>query len=106
MQGAESLRQQWNEACLQVGLPALTLQTCARIMAILLHYGNNEAFVLSPHFRADCEYVKKRYHINGGESPDIEFVVAFQAVEKKLRGLEQPPQWAKELMKEMYNISI
>lgn len=100
------LRKQWNEACLQTGIPALTLPTCARIMSILMHYGNNEAMVLSPHFRADCEYVQKRFHIEGGESPDAEFAEALQEVEKQLRDLDQPPQWAVTLMKEMYNINI
>lgn len=102
----KSLRQQWNEACLQVGLPSLTLNTCAKIMAILMHYGNNEAMVLSPHFRADCEYVQKRYHIQGGKTPDLEFIEEFQPIEKELRDLEQPPGWAKHLMKNMYNIEI
>ena len=102
----DNLREQWNEACLQTGLPALTLATSARLMAILMHYGNNEALVLSPNFRADCEYVQKRYHIEGGESPDMEFVEAFRPVEKELRDLDQPPEWATKLMMEMYNIKI
>ena len=103
---SKNLRKQWNEACLQTGIPALTLSTCARIMAILYHYGNNEAMVLSPHFRADCEYVQKRYHIQGGETPDLDFIKEFQPIERGLRDLKEPPQWAKELMKNMYNITI
>ena len=102
----DNLRKQWNEACLQTGIPALTLPTCARLMAILMHFGNNEALVLSANFRADCEYIQKRYHIEGGESPDMEFVDAFRPVEKELRDLDQPPEWAVRLMKEMYNINL
>ena len=101
-----NLRQQWNEACLQTGIPALTLATSARLMAILMHYGNNEALVLSPNFRADCEYIQKRYHIEGGESPDKEFLEAFRPIEKELRDLDKPPGWAVKLMMEMYNIKI
>lgn len=101
-----NLRQQWNEACLKIGIPALTLHTCARIAAILMHYGNNEAMVLSPHFRADCDYIQQRYHVQGGESPDIEFVAELQEVNRELEGQAEPPQWAKTLMKEMYNIEI
>ena len=101
-----NLRQQWNEACLQVGIPALTLPTCARIMAILYHYGNNEALVLSPHFRADCDYIQKRYHIDGGETPDADFVKELQEVNEQLEGKPEPPQWAVDLMKGMYNIQI
>lgn len=75
-------------------------------MAILMHFGNSEALVLSANFRSDCEYIQKRYHIEGGESPDMEFVDAFRPVEKELRDLDQPPEWAVRLMKEMYNINL
>lgn len=102
----KDMRKLWNEACLQTGIPALTLSTSAKLMAILVHFGNHEALVLSPNFRADCEYVQKRYHIDGGESPDMEFVEAFRPVEKELRDLDQPPEWATEMMMEMYNIKI
>lgn len=100
------LRQQWNDACLQLGIPSLTLPTCAKLMAILLHFGNNEAFVLSPHFRADCDYIQKRYGLNGGEVPDGDFVAEFQMVEKDIGNVTEPPAWAKKLVKEMYNINI
>lgn len=102
----DCLRKQWNDACLQMGIPSLSMKTCAKIMAILLHYGNNEAMVLSPHFRADCEYVQKRFHIRGGESPDREFVEEFRPLSAELEQCSEAPQWAKKLMKEMYNIEI
>ena len=38
----ETLRHQWNEACLQLDLPSLTTDTAAKIMAVLYVYGNNE----------------------------------------------------------------
>ena len=41
----ETLRHQWNEACLQLGLPSLTTDTAAKIMAVLYVYGNNENMV-------------------------------------------------------------
>lgn len=105
----ESLRQQWNNACLAIGIPSLTVSTSAKIMAILLHYGNNEAMVLSPHFRADCEYIQKRFHIQGGEIPDEEFSQQLRIYNHELeqRGMfAKPPQWAVDLMKGMYNIDI
>lgn len=75
-------------------------------MAILMHYGNNEALVLSANFRADYKYIKIRYHLRGGEVPDPEFAEAFKLVEKELRDLDRPPEWAVKLMMEMYNIKI
>lgn len=102
----ECLRQQWNDACLSLGIPALTTATSAKIMAILLHYGNNEAFVLSPHFRADCDYIQKRYHVNGGEVPERDFAKELQYYDKQLKTSNKPPKWAVELVKGMYNINI
>lgn len=103
---SECLRQQWNEACLSLGLPALTLPTCAKLMAVLLHFGNNEAFVLSPHFRADCDYIQKRYRLNGGESPDPDFAEELRHYSQQIENEAEPPQWAKKLFKDMYNINI
>jgi hypothetical protein len=102
----QSLRKQWNDACLQLGIPALTTATSAKIMAILLHYGNNEAFVLSPHFRADCEYISKRYHIHGSGTPDLEFTEYLKEYNAELEHCEKPPKWAVDLIKGMYNIDI
>lgn len=103
---SRNLRKQWNEACLQLGIPALTTATCARIMAILLHYGNSEAMVLNQHFTADCEYVQKRFRIMGGQSPDPDFARELQAINAELEACTQPPQWAVTLMQEMYGIKI
>ena len=69
MEFRNTLRHQWNEACLQLGLPSLTIDTSAKIMAVLYQYGNNEAMVFNYHFVADCEYIQKRFHIQGGEHP-------------------------------------
>lgn len=102
----ECLRAQWNEACLQLGVPALTLETSAKIMAVLLHFGNNEAFDHSPHFMADCHYVQRRYNLGGGLTPDADFVEAFQRWEKGMEGADEPPKWAKDLFKRMYNIDV
>ena len=101
-----SLRHQWNEACLRLGIPALSLSTCAKIMAVLLHFGNNESLVLSPHFRADCEYIQQRYHLQGGETPDEEFADEMRHYSALIENDAQPPQWAKDLFKNMYNINI
>lgn len=101
-----TLRQQWNEACLSVGIPALTLETSAKIMAVLLHFGNNEAFTHSSHFMADVDYIVRRYNLGGGLVPDTDFVRAFQRWESVLEPADTPPSWAVDLFKKMYNINI
>lgn len=100
------LRKKWNDMCLQLGIPSLSVDTSARLMAILMHFGNNESFVLSPNFRADCEYIQKRYHINGGETPSVDFVANLQFYSKQVENLAEPPLWAKKLFKDMYDINI
>lgn len=102
----QSLRKQWNDACLQLGIPALTTATSAKIMAILLHFGNNDAFVLSPHFRADCEYIQNRFHIHGCGVPDTEFTEYLKEYDAELKLCDKPPKWAVDLIKGMYNINI
>ena len=107
----ETLRYQWNEACLQLGLSSLTTDTAAKIMAVLYVYGNNENMVLNNHFQADCDYIQKRYHIQGGETPDVDFVVKFQYWHKEIMDYEKEHAegiipWAVKLFSEMYNIKL
>lgn len=107
----ETLRHQWNEACLQLGLPSLTIDTAAKIMAVLYQYGNNEHMVLNNHFQADCHYIQKRFHIQGGETPDKEFVKKYNMwlgdiMEYERTHPEGIVPWAVELFNNMYNIKL
>lgn len=52
----ENLRKQWNDACLQVGIESISTQKAAKICAVLMVFGNNEAMVMNQHFTADCVY--------------------------------------------------
>lgn len=101
-----SLRRQWNESCLKAGLPSLTTGTAAKLMAILLHYGNNETFTHSAKFLTDCLYIMRRFHIEAGETPDEKFMRVFQPISRELEGCEVPPKWAIDLMKDKYAIKI
>ena len=111
MEYEKTLRHQWHEACLQLDLPSLTTDTAAKIMAVLYVYGNNENMVLNNHFVADCDYIQKRWHIQGGETPDIDFVVKFQCWHKDILDYEKEHTdgivpWAVKLFSEMYNIKL
>lgn len=68
------LRKQWNDSCLELGIPSLTMHTAARIMAVVYVFGNNEAFVTNAKFTADVEYICRRFGIGGGETPNQDFV--------------------------------
>lgn len=69
----KNLRKQWNDACLSLGINALTTDTAARIMAVLLVHGNNEAFTHNTHFMADAEWIQKHYQLYGGGTPPSDF---------------------------------
>ena len=65
------LQRDWLEACEQVGIPAITTDTSARIMAIMyVHGGGEEEMVFNQKFVNDVKYIQRRFHIQGGEAPD------------------------------------
>ena len=105
----ENLRIQWNEACLQTGLESISVQKSAKIMAVLMVLGNNEAMVMNQHFVADCEYIQKRFHINGGEVPDATFAEYLKEYVADLQEADRQgfiPQWAEKLFMEDYEIKL
>ena len=105
----ENLRKQWNDACLQTGIESISVQKAAKIMAVLMLLGNNEAMVMNQHFTADVEYIQKRFNIGGGLIPDPVFVENFRTYKKDLEeSLKQQfiPQWANNLFIEDYEIKL
>ena len=58
MMEGDSFRMAWNEACLQAGLPSISLDTAARILAVLhVESGCTTAVTFSPKLRADLKYI-------------------------------------------------
>ena len=121
MMEGDSFRSAWNEACLQVGLPSISLDTAARILAVLhIESGCTTAVTFSPKLRADLQYIQERFGISGGETPDAAFVRVFrryvheiEAHQKRSRGNaalsaeEQAwPEWARSLYQDSYNVKL
>lgn len=105
----ENLRRQWNESCLQMGIESISVQKAAKIMAVLMELGNNEAMVMNQHFVADCEYIQKRFHLQGGEVPDATFAMYLKEYVEDLREADRKefiPQWAEKLFMEDYEIKL
>lgn len=113
------IRQQMYDACLQVGLEIVPMEVAAKVMAVLLEYGNNENFVYNERFVCECKYVQKRFGIDGAETPDGEMVLKIQKYVRELRSWygthkDDPveknkpvpyiPTWAHELFNERYGI--
>ena len=117
----DTLRAAWNETCLRAGLPSISRDTSARIMAVLhVESGCTTAVAHSPKLRADLEYIQKRFGISGGKTPDAAFVKRFshyvheiEAHQKRSRGnaalsSEERawPEWARRLYRENYNVKL
>lgn len=110
--------QQWLETCYYAGIPAITTDTCARIMAVLHEYGNNEGFTYNQKFIAEKEYIQLRFGIREMESPDTYFsnllrmyVDELQSYQIDHRG-EQcsgnpiAPEWVPDLLDKRYNMKF
>lgn len=108
----ENLRKIWNKTCLNAGIPSISLDRAALTCAVLLEYGNNEAFTLNDKFLTDVDYIQKRYRIFGSETPDAEFAEALQEYVAKIQefekknGQDKRPEWAEKYFMDMYNIKI
>lgn len=117
----ENLRKQWNEACLVAGIPAITKDTSARLMAVLYVHGNNEYMTHNQQFLDDVDYIQKRFKIEGGEVPDFDFsrlvkhyvseLIHYEDEhqgERTTSGLFERhiPEWAKDLFMERYGIKL
>ena len=92
---------------LTVGLPIISTDTAARLMAITYVYGGgNETLALSPKFQCDCKYIQKKFGIQGGEVPDAKFATFLQTYVKELENSKECPQWVHDIMKKRYNIKL
>ena len=112
---ATSLQRDWLEACEQMGIPAITTDTSAKIMAIVyVHGGGEEEMVLNRKFTNDVQYIQRRFHIQGGEAPDAEFVEILQGYVGELEAYASEskgkdtaiPGWAHRLMKDRYGMRL
>lgn len=115
---ATQLQRDWLEACEQIGIPAITTDTSARIMAIVyVHGGGEEEMVLNQKFVNDVQYIQRRFHIQGGEVPDAEFVAQMQGYVRQLenhiadcikvnKSDTHIPDWAHKLMRDRYGMNL
>ena len=116
----DELRDDWNMTCLAAGIPAITTETSAMLMAVLYVHGNNELMTHHKGFLADVRYIQLRYHLHGSGSPDADFVELLQKYVKELEAADDEPAnsdsdalfhrniplWAKELYNRRYGIKL
>lgn len=99
-------RRQWNDTCKAAGIKPITIDTAARIMAVVFCF-DHELITHNPKLKADIHYIQEEYHLNACELPDAEFTRLFKhyAHEIEYNGFE-PTEWAKKLMLNNYNIKL
>ena len=105
----KDLRKQWNDTCLAAGIDSISAGKAAKIMAVLMELGNNEAMTHNTHFLADVDYIRTRYRIGGGLIPDAVFAEYLKEYAEDLRGAISQnfiPQWAERLFREEYEIKL
>lgn len=92
------------------GMEPWPADKAARLMAILECFGNNEGFSLSPKFKIDCKYIQELYRVDGGETPDADFIRHYQhwqSVYEKITSAEDPTfEEAAAWIKQMYNFKL
>lgn len=96
----------WMRDCLTIGIPAISADTSARILAVVCVLGNNENIVMSPKCRVELEYIQRRFNINGGEILDKEIVAPLKQYISELEKATEVPQWAEKIFKERYGIKL
>lgn len=109
--------EKWLESCLQCGISAISTDTAARILSVVFLCSNNENFTHNVKLRADIEYICKRWHIGGGETPDPEFTTMLRGYSKEISDFmtvkdednplrTQYPQWCHDLIFKRYNFKL
>ncbi len=82
----------------------------ARAMAILYECGNNELMTHSYKFMAEMQFAQEKYHIQGGERPDQNFINLVKRYIREIEiyqdQLDGFPDWAHRLMKERYGVKL
>lgn len=100
------------ESALKVGLPIISMDNSARILAVLYVHGNNEFMVHSDKFNVERDYIQKRFKIEGGEKPDPIIIPRLKQYIKELEAFEKEypdqryPEWADKLFRERYGFRL
>lgn len=108
----EKFLQATYDTALAAGLPIISTDTSARILAVTYVHGNNEFMCSSPKFKVETGYIQKRFHIEGGETPDAEIVRLIQQYVSELELFEKRnpkekyPEWAMSLFKQRYGFKL
>ena len=100
------------DSALAAGLPIISTDTAAKILAVLYVHGNNEFMTHSPKFSAEIRYIRQKWNIDGGLVPEAGIVSAIKRYVSELEQFEKNhpkeryPQWAIDLFQERYGVKL
>lgn len=80
------------QSALAAGIPIVSKETCAIICAMLLVWGNTAEFTHNHRLVCELQYAQKRFHVEGGESPDQEFAAVLQSYVSQLQLMQDREQ--------------
>jgi len=73
------------DTCLAAGLPLLSLDKCAQLLAwVYVHGGGNSDVTMQPNLNRDIYYATQRFNFKSGERPDAEGVKLIQQYVREL----------------------
>lgn len=102
-----TLYEQWLEAFSNVGINAISNDTCAKLLAILYVFGGGqEFFVFNKKCFAEVKYAQKLFNIGGTCIPTVQGIELIQMYVKDLEEQQEPKQWAKDFIKDRYNEAL
>ena len=94
---------------LAAGIPILSMDTCARLLAIVYSY-THEGFTYSERCRTEIIYARKRFRIDGSETPDADFAMLLREYVGEIEAYGQEHKavipWAKTFAKDRYGIDL
>lgn len=107
MEEMEEFMQALYSTSLNAGLSIVSRDTAARILSVIGLQGGDERIALSNKCRCDLDFIRQRYHINGGEVPDILVVRLIKRYTKECQNYTKEhdgewPQWVNDLFFERY----
>lgn len=103
----EDFRKSLYSACRQMGLHIVPMDVGARVMAFVGLQGGDERMVVCPRLRCELEHLQKVYRIEGGETPDVDFIHLVREYTRELMEYTDAhggewPAWLDELIQERY----
>ncbi len=100
------------DTALAAGLPIISTDTAARLLAITYVHGNNEFMTHNPKFLAEIKYIQMKWGIDGSLVPDIGITILIKKYIDELEQYEQDHSkeryspWAIKLFKERYGVEL